>query len=1145
MAHSKRDRWRSFRGLNMRRRARRSHANAIYSRRLGLESLEDRHLLAGVVVGNNSDLVNGNTASINALMLNNGGDGISLREAILAANATSGADEITFNAALSGQVILLGGTELAISESLSIDARPLASNVIILANQLMPSRIFNVTATGDYLWGGLTLLGGRSSGFSGGGAIRSAGIGSNLTLAESIVTGNVASLGRGGGIYVRGEYSDRSHLTLITSTLSGNTGGGTAYGGGGGVYALFSDVTAIGSNISGNSTTGDVARGGGIFAHHVNLRQSTVSGNTTSGTNAVGGGIFGAEVKLYDSTVSGNSTQGTGSRGGGIYCTRAYIDESTISGNSTAGSQAHGGGIFGSARVTIAHSTITNNRALDATSQGGGVFKADLTFNHFTVVGNSIVAGNVAGGGGPDIVNDPQGSLTVDYSVIGTSVTPTGGGNNVAADDPVLGPLADNGGPTKTHAPMGGSPAIDAGDPSIVFDPNKFDQRGEPYVRVAGERIDIGAHEAQLLTLVVDSTADAEDGIHSPGNLTLREALAITNANPGPDLITFAAALSGATITLGGTELVITDSVTIDARPLAVNVTIDAGLESRIFNITGFGVTLAGLHLTRGRTTDNGSPGHGGGIRFSGFGSLFLSESTVSGNRATGTGTFGGGIYAAGNVTLMHSTITGNSALAEGGGIYAIGPVSLYESTVQLNSASSGGGVTSLGNVTITQSTINENLAMSGGGGIHATGDVTLFNSTISGNHSEGGLGPGAGGIYTNGNVSITHSTITTNRSAQTIPTAGAVLQLNAARSVSFTIDGSIVAGNAAIIGGLEIAHDDDGELAVNYSLIGTGVVPTSGGNNIVTNDPQLGPLTFNGGLTKTHAPLAGSPVLNAGDPNIVFIPDEFDQRGEPFVRVAQGRIDIGAVELQDPLPALLGDYNTNGVVDAADYVIWRKTLGSIVPTYTCADGDGDGAVDQDDCAIWRAHFGQSLPIGAGGESGDRAGWGASSAERASEEPPLSRPDPGPRDGAGGKPSETGALPAMVAASTHFGFGDRTATAQAGAHRSVAGGRSTFGSRASTGPVEAKNASTWGSYSETPNDAALVAWLASSDRKTRARQNEHRSLDEEKLAARDRLLTVTDAAEAQRLHAKLSSRATALAELEEEWFEISSELESA
>jgi uncharacterized delta-60 repeat protein len=60
-------------------------------------------------------------------------------------------------------------------------------------------------------------------------------------------------------------------------------------------------------------------------------------------------------------------------------------------------------------------------------------------------------------------------------------------------------------------------------------------------------------------------------------------------------------------------------------------------------------------------------------------------------------------------------------------------------------------------------------------------------------------------------------------------------------------------------------------------------------------------------------------------------------------------------------VPTLLGDYNLDGAVDAADYIVWRKTLGTTgVPAYSGADGDGDGTIDQDDLNVWRAHFGQS-----------------------------------------------------------------------------------------------------------------------------------------------------------------------------------------
>jgi hypothetical protein len=76
--------------------------------------------------------------------------------------------------------------------------------------------------------------------------------------------------------------------------------------------------------------------------------------------------------------------------------------------------------------------------------------------------------------------------------------------------------------------------------------------------------------------------------------------------------------------------------------------------------------------------------------------------------------------------------------------------------------------------------------------------------------------------------------------------------------------------------------------------------------------------------------------------------------------------IDIGAYEFNATGSALLGDYNRNGNVDAADYVMWRKTLGTIgLPAYSGADGDGDTIVDQDDYGVWRGNFGQPFS-GAG-----------------------------------------------------------------------------------------------------------------------------------------------------------------------------------
>ncbi len=67
----------------------------------------------------------------------------------------------------------------------------------------------------------------------------------------------------------------------------------------------------------------------------------------------------------------------------------------------------------------------------------------------------------------------------------------------------------------------------------------------------------------------------------------------------------------------------------------------------------------------------------------------------------------------------------------------------------------------------------------------------------------------------------------------------------------------------------------------------------------------------------------------------------------------------------------LAGDYNRNGTVDAADYVLWRDTLGQSVAPGEGADGDLDSLVSQADYDVWRAHFGESVGSGAALSSAD------------------------------------------------------------------------------------------------------------------------------------------------------------------------------
>ena len=104
---------------------------------------------------------------------------------------------------------------------------------------------------------------------------------------------------------------------------------------------------------------------------------------------------------------------------------------------------------------------------------------------------------------GNTILNANEGNIDGTVTSHGYNLSSDDGGGllNGPGDqintDPLLGPLRDHGGPTLTHMPLRGSPAIDAGDPSFTPPPD-HDQRGACFLRVFGPRIDIGSVETQL-----------------------------------------------------------------------------------------------------------------------------------------------------------------------------------------------------------------------------------------------------------------------------------------------------------------------------------------------------------------------------------------------------------------------------------------------------------------------------------------------------------------------------------------------------------------------------------------------------------------------------------------------------------------------
>ncbi|MEO7432974.1 MAG: choice-of-anchor Q domain-containing protein [Dokdonella sp.] len=330
-----------------------------------------------------------------------------------------------------------------------------------------------------------------------------------------------------------------SGVTLADGTIVSNTLPGDTAASGGCIAAAslsMSDVVVSGciaSDVHVPGVPSPGARGGGIYVGgSVTLDGCRVIGNTAEASNdfinrAFGGGLYvGGNFDIRNSTISGNATDGThhpfDSIGGGMY-TRGggVIQSTTISDNYAYYAGAARLNSFGIAK-SIRNVTVSGNSAVAWT---GGIVtdgssleisNSTFAFNHAQTLGPPGApafggAGLLVFGGGYTIdlessifANNTRGSDEDDFFVFAPGDV-AGADNlvmtsNVAlpADtlvaDPQLAPLADNGGPTQTHALAPGSAALDVGNNLASFD---FDQRGTGYERVSGPRPDIGAFEWQ------------------------------------------------------------------------------------------------------------------------------------------------------------------------------------------------------------------------------------------------------------------------------------------------------------------------------------------------------------------------------------------------------------------------------------------------------------------------------------------------------------------------------------------------------------------------------------------------------------------------------------------------------------------------
>jgi len=839
--------------------------------RLGLEALEDRLVPASLLVTSPLDF------------LNTPG---TLRDAVNQANldGVQGiADSISFASSLTGAHILLqlGNLELTAGASVSI-------------------------------WGSGIILNGDSDN------IFQVDSGASLGLREVTLAGGTAVNGNGGGI------NNAGTLSLYGCTLTGNsaTGGANSDSGlgplGGAIYNTGTLVTSYPNTFTDNSawSGGAVANGPGGIA---SLENDSYSGNSAA---VWGGAIFNsAALTVYDCNLSGNKAE----FGGGLvnYRGTVTLNSATLAGNTATGpswgsgaGQGGGGAIENGGAMTLTATTVSGNSGY----RGGGIDCEDLGNGDSLTLVDSIVAGNTwfvpgnlpANPTAPFYPDFCNAAVTADsaYNLIGDGTGLSGisngsNGNQIGSSkapiNPLLTPLANNGGPAETMAPLSGSPALAAGGPvttltkgisaqdtllhvadAAVFESTAltmgFEINGElmwvQSVDLVNNTVTVGPrskfpwytapgnHDAgadlyllsnplgvrpsstapslgavQPSALIVTTASDPAN----PTAGTLRSAVnqANTDAAQGmSDTIIFATAPMGSSIiTLQQGDLELRAGVGTTTIDGGGRVSVSGGGKSGVFVVDS-----GAQAVLTGLTIDKGVALSGAGIDNSG--TLSVSNTTISGNNATSPSleTNGGGIYNAGTLNLIDVTVANNNAGndsqgANGGGIYNAGTLNLTDVTVANNKAQSA-------------------LSQGGnGGGIYNNGTLTLTATTVSGNVADN-RGADGGGIANFATLTLVDTIVAGNtcQNAGTDP----------------DMFGSVVASSAYNLVGIGTGRLSGISNGVNHNQVGTSSAPIQA---------LLARLGHYGGTPPTMALLPGSPAVGAGEPIAGITTDE---RGQP-----------------------------------------------------------------------------------------------------------------------------------------------------------------------------------------------------------------------------------------------------------------------
>lgn len=597
------------------------------------------------------------------------------------------------------------------------------------------------------------------------------------------------SSGHGGGIYIQNASPTLANLVITNNQASAN-GAGVYLTSLASVRASYSSPTFTNVVISNNTA----ARGGGLYTQNSSPVLNNVSFIGNTATSGAGGGMNNQvlnastdeySIPLLDNvTFSGNSARG----GAGLFNNHSYpvLTNVTFSGNTAS---IRGGAVLNEgASPTFRNVTFTGNSAPVGT---GGAIRNVVNASGASSnpqIQNSILWGN----GTDEITSDGTGSTTVTDSIVQGGF----GGVNVLNADPLLAPLANNGGFTQTHALNAGSPAIDAGGANSTCATS--DQRG--VTRPQGGACDMGAYEYDgfvsttptftptsvptFTSTPVPTNTPAPTVTSTP---TLAPSATATNTPvASPTFTTTSTAVPTFTSTLIPPPTNTPSGATTVYR-VAVNGSTNAScgaswanpcdLQYALGTLAGAnselwvkqGVYLPGSNRTSTFQLQNGVAVYGG---FTGTETLrsqrnadpSTNNTILSGDIGT-PGVIADNVYnvvtVLGNLSqtflLDGFTVSGgnsNGGVGHGGGIYIQDASPAFANLIiRNNSASANGGgvyVKSIASLrvnysspTFTNVVIRDNTAARGGGFYTQNASPVLVNVTLSGNLATGGAGGG------------------------------------------------------------------------------------------------------------------------------------------------------------------------------------------------------------------------------------------------------------------------------------------------------------------------------------------------------------------------------------------------------------------